>query len=104
VERIVDALDAVGLAQDRDHNYLSGKTLIKILPFPIQQAHEYCKTLGRKLEAELKSIVISRLIEVKRLRAAPGDIEVRPVGVRRYLERFARAAAAREQERGGETR
>src|SRR5262249_40495352 len=70
----------------------------------IQQAHEYCKTLGRKLEAELKSIVISGLIAIKRLRAAPSDVEVRPVGVRHYLERFARATAAREQEHDGETR
>jgi hypothetical protein len=60
--------------------------------------------MGCKLEAELKSIVISRLIGRKRILAAPGDIEVRPVGVRRYLERFARAMAARESQRDADTR
>jgi hypothetical protein len=93
VTRIVDALDAAGLAIDRDHNFLSGKTLVKLLPFPIQQAHEYSKTLGRKLEAELKSVVIGRLIELKRLRAGASsqDVAIRPVTARRYLENIARS-------------
>jgi hypothetical protein len=79
---------------------------LPILPFPIQQAHEYGKTLGRELEAVLKSIVISRLTELKRLRAraARSDVEVRPVSLSHYLECFARATGARAQERILETR
>ncbi len=91
VQRLVDAIDAGGLAYDRDHNFMSSNTLVKILPYPIQQAHEYAKTLGKKLEAELRSIVISRLIEFKKLRSSASDIIVRPVAVRDYLERFKRA-------------
>lgn len=91
VKRLVDGVDAGGLASDRDHNFLSSKTLVKILPYPIQQAHEYAKTLGKKLEAELKSIVISRLIELKKLRSGASDMVVRPVPIREYLERFRKA-------------
>lgn len=98
VQRLVDAIDTAGLAYDRDHNFMSSNTLIKILPYPIQQAHEYAKTLGKKLEAELKSIVISRLIELKKLRSNASDMIVRPVAVRDYLERFKRAL---EEERSG---
>jgi hypothetical protein len=98
VYRLVDAIDAAKLAYDRDHNFMSQNTLVKILPYPIQQAHEYAKTLGKKLEAELKSIVISRLIELKKLRSNASDIVVRPVAVRDYLERFKRAL---EEERSG---
>lgn len=98
VQRLVDAIDAAGLAYDRDHNFMSSNTLVKILPYPIQQAHEYAKTLGKKLEAELRSIVISRLIELKKLRSSASDIIVRPVAVRDYLERFKRAL---EEEQNG---
>jgi hypothetical protein len=98
VQRLVDAIDAAGLAYDRDHNFMSSNTLIKILPYPIQQAHEYAKTLGKKLEAELRSIVISRLIELKKLRSNASDMIARPVAVRDYLERFKRAL---EEERSG---
>lgn len=93
VRRLVDAINVVGLSFDRDHNYMSDKKRVKIIPFPIYQAHEYAKTLGRKLESELKSIVVSRLIEIKKLRATTieSDVEIRPVSIRRYLERFDKA-------------
>ena len=89
IRRIVDALDAAGFQVDRDHNFLSGKTLTKILPGPVQQAHEESKSLGRKLESELRSIIISRLIEIRKLRAPASDLTVRPMSVRSYLERIA---------------
>lgn len=93
VHRIVEALDIVGLEFDRDHNFMTSKKFIKILPAPIYRAHEYAKSLGRKLESELKSIVVSHLIAIKRLRASTSDsdVEVRPVSIRRYIERFTRA-------------
>ncbi len=89
IRRIVDALDEAGFQVDRDHNFLSGKTLTKILPSPVQQAHEESKSLGRKLESELRSIIISRLIEIRKLRAPASDLTVRPMSVRSYLERIA---------------
>lgn len=102
--RLVDAVDAAGLAYDRDHNFLSSKMLVKILPYPIYQAHEYAKTLGKKLEAELKSIVVSRLIELKRLRSSSSSIVVRPVAVREYLERHKRAFESGRDEGADEIR
>lgn len=91
--RIVEALDIAGLEFDRDHNYLSRKSFRKVLPSPIQRAHEFSKSLGKNLERELKSIVVSRLIEANRLRAtaSESDFEVRPVKAETYLERIARA-------------
>jgi hypothetical protein len=97
VKRMVNAVDAAGLSIDRDHNFLTGKMLVKLIPFPIWQAHEHAKTLGKKLEAELKSIVVLRLIELKRLRADTKNLVLRPVAVRRYLERFARAQDVRKR-------
>lgn len=93
IQRLLDAIDTVGLAIDRDHNYMSDKKRIKLIPFPIYQAHEYAKTLGRKLESELKSIVVSRLIAIKKLRATTNesDVDIKPVGIRRYMERFYQA-------------
>jgi hypothetical protein len=97
VRRITDAIDSAGVQIDRDHNFLSGKTLVKVIPACIQQAHEYAKSLGRKLEQELKSIVVSRLIEVKKVRATPADVDIRPASVRDYVERYARARSASHQ-------
>jgi hypothetical protein len=91
VRRIVDAIEVTGLSADRDHNYLTGKTLVKIIPYVIYQAHEHAKSLGRSLEAQLRSIVISRLAELKRLRASPSDLVLRPVSLRDYLLKYARA-------------
>jgi len=92
--RIVDAIDATGVSADRDHNFLRGITLLKLIPYVVMRAHEYAKTLGKKLEMELRSAVIRRLIEVRRMRLPPSDVEVRPVSVRKYLERFVRAKKA----------
>lgn len=102
VRRVVNAVDAAGLSIDRDHNFLTGKMLVKLIPFPIWQAHEHAKTLGKKLEAELKSMVVGRLIELKRLRAEPKDLVVRPIALRRYLERFARAQETLKRQGEGE--
>lgn len=93
VHLIVQALDATGVATDLDHNFLSRTTLVKIIPAVVMRAHEYAKTLGKKLETELRSVVISRLITARKWRTAP-DVDIHPVAVRRYLERFARARAA----------
>lgn len=102
--RLVDAIDAAGLAYDREHNFLSSKMLVKILPYPIYQAHEYAKTLGKKLEAELKSIVVSRLIELKRLRSSVSSVVVRPIALRDYLARHKRAFEQGRDEGGDEIR
>ncbi|GEM_PF-2881671 len=87
VEKLVDALDFTGWEIDRDHNFLSSKSIVKIVPHPIYRAHELSKTLGKKLDAELRSIVISRLIEIKKIRSE-SEIEVRPVSLKDYMTRL----------------
>ena len=54
VQRIVNALGAVGVTPDRDHNFLTNKMLVKIVPSPIYRAHEFAKSLGRKLDTFLE--------------------------------------------------
>ena len=61
-----------------------------IIPFVVYQAHELAKHLGKKLETEYKSMVIARLNR----KVNESDVEIRPLGVRRYLERFSRAQKA----------
>jgi len=41
VQRLVDAIDAVELAYDRDHNFMSSNTLIKM------SASQFCERRGR---------------------------------------------------------
>jgi hypothetical protein len=85
---IVAALHHTGLSADRDHNFLSRKVLTKIVPFVVYEAHEKCKSVGRLLESELRSIVVASLQRLQggRLRAA--DVEFRPMSVRRFIERY----------------
>lgn len=105
VRLIAAALDRTRFAADREHNYLSRKTLVKIIPFVVFEAHEKCKALGRQLEAELRSIVIANLQGMRRARhLKPSEVEFLPLSVRRFVERYAQARdddrqAKRELER-----
>lgn len=102
VHGIVTALDLTKLALDRDHNFLTGKRLVKIIPYVVQRAHETCKALGRQLQSELRSVVVARLKELRDARAVrERDVSFRPMTTRRFLERF---AAAREQRPGPDDR
>lgn len=78
-----------GISADKDHNYLSSKTLVRIVPFVVYDAHEKCKAIGRQLEREVRSIVVAFL---QRLRAGhiakEGDVALKPVSMRRFVERF----------------
>jgi hypothetical protein len=92
VRNIVVALDRTKFAQDRDHNFLSKKSLVKIIPFVIFEAHEKCKAIGRQLEAELRSIVVANLQGLKNARSVKdGDVKFKPITLRRFVERFARS-------------
>ncbi len=87
---IVGALDRTKFSLDREHNFLSKKSLVKIVPFVVFNAHEKCKALGRKLEAELRSVVIANLQVLKKLRGLKvSDVEFSPISVRKFIERFA---------------
>lgn len=92
VELIVAALRHTKFTPDLDHNFLTGKRLVKIVPQVIYTAHEYCKALGRRLESELKSMVVAQLVRVGRVRR-PVDVTVRtyPLSTAQYLDRQRRA-------------
>lgn len=95
--RLVEALDETRFTPDRDHNFLSNKVLVRMVPSVVYQAHDYVKHVGKKLEAELRSAVIKRLIELKRIRIGrvrSVGVTLRPVPLRAFLERYARALQA----------
>lgn len=89
VRTIVTALAKTGFSEDRDHNFLSRKKLVKIVPFVTFDAHEKCKALGHKLEAELRSIVIANLQRLRGGTIRASDAHFRPMSVRRFIERYA---------------
>lgn len=92
VKLMVAALEKTRLSIDLDHNFLSRKTLAKLVPFVIFEAHEKCKALGSVLEAELRSIVVANLQGIRRARhLKPGDVQFLPLSIRRFVERYARA-------------
>jgi len=87
---VVSALDRTGFSADKEHNFLSKKFLVKIIPHVVFDAHEKCKALGRQLEAELRSVVIANLQALKNTRAyRVSDVEFLPLSIRRFIERYA---------------
>jgi hypothetical protein len=88
VGRIVACLHLTGFSLDQEHNYYTSKTLVKILPFVVFNAHEHCKVLGGKLESELKSEVVAKLNQLKTGRGlSPAQVSLIPVEIRKYIER-----------------
>lgn len=88
VELLVAALHHTKFSTDSDHNFLTGKRLVKIVPFVVYRAHELCKALGKRLESELKSMIVANLHRLGLARKATEDaISLRPLSARRYFER-----------------
>jgi hypothetical protein len=88
-QMIVSALHRTGLSADSEHNFLSRKFLVRIVPFVVYEAHEKCKALGRKLESELRSIVVSNLQALRNARTLkPSDVQFLPVSIRKFVERY----------------
>lgn len=94
IEQIATALLTCQFSQDRDHNYLSRVTLVKLIPSVVYMAHEFAKQLGKKLETDYKSIVVARLAARRRQHIEERDVEIQPISVRRYLQRFIDARKA----------
>ena len=91
VELLVAALDHTKFTPDSDHNFLTGKRLVKIVPSVVYRAHEYCKALGRRLETELKSMIVANLHRLGLARRANDDaVSLRPLTAQRFFEREAR--------------
>ncbi len=82
------ALHRTKLALDKDHNFLSRKVLVKIIPYVIYEAHEKCKALGRKLESELRSIVVANLQAIRQARLRKQDVRFEPVKMRDFVRRY----------------
>ena len=94
VEQIAIALITCQFAQDRDHNFLSRLTLTKLIPSVVHEAHTIAKTLGKKIESEFKSEVVQLIASRRRQRIDEKDVEIQPIGIRRYLQRFVDARKA----------
>jgi hypothetical protein len=92
VAMIVGAIDRTSLSLDRDHNFLSRKTLVKIIPFVIYEAHEKCKAIGRQLDSEVRSIVVQNLQGIRNAKnLTPRQIRLLPESIRRHAERYKQA-------------
>jgi hypothetical protein len=96
---VVTALHRTKLALDRDHNFLSRKSLVKIIPYVVYEAHEKGKALGRKLESELRSIVVANLQAIRQARLLNRDVRFEPVKIRDYVQRFGQIL---REDRGGD--
>lgn len=105
VELLVAALDHTKFTMDSDHNYLTGKRLVKIVPAVVHRAHEYCKALGRGLETELKSMIVANLHRLGMARRASDDaVSLRPLNAGRFFEREARLRDSEAKEIEGRDR
>jgi hypothetical protein len=90
-QMIVDGVHATQWTLDRDHNYLSRFKLPRLIPYVVYEAHEKCKVLGHKLEAELRQAIAANLAQLKALRAFPGPkVDIEPISLTGYLARAAK--------------
>ena len=88
IQQLVTALLTCHLTPDRDHNFLSKLSLVKMIPFVVYQAHEFAKVLGKRLESDFKSAVVKRLAERRKQRIDDRDAVINPISIQRYLQRF----------------
>lgn len=92
VRAVVEALDHSSLAVDSDHNFMTHKRLVKIIPYVVHRSHEACKTLGRNLETQLRDAVIAHMSRLRKLRGIVAtDITLLPVSIRKYVDRMTKA-------------
>jgi hypothetical protein len=77
---------------------MTKKTVIRIIPAILYDAHEKCKVWGHKLESELKSAITARLAERRRIRGAmPTSFDLIPVEIKQYLQQMQAALKADEE-------
>ncbi|RUT05068.1 hypothetical protein DSM106972_038890 [Dulcicalothrix desertica PCC 7102] len=88
VQQLVTGLFTCEFQLDRDHNYMSNLNIVKIIPSVVYQAHEFAKTLGKKLESDFKSIVVAKLAQRRNQTIDERDVDINPINVTRYLQRF----------------
>jgi Fe2+ or Zn2+ uptake regulation protein len=88
IREIGTALLTCKFSEDRDHNFLSNLSIVKIIPSVIAIAHEFAKQMGKKLEGDFKSAVVARLAAKRKQPITVNDAEIRPTPMRQYLQRF----------------
>lgn len=88
LRQVVTALLTTKFSEDRDHNFMSRVRGVKLIPYVVYRAHEYAKHLGKKLQDEYKSAVVAALSRRRQQRLNARDAELRPIGVRRFLQRY----------------
>lgn len=74
---------------DQDHRFMTTRRLPRLVPYVVYEAHEKCKVLGHKLEAELRQAIASRLSQLKALRGLPvPKVDIEPVPLKVYISRL----------------
>ena len=102
VRLIVEAVHDGGLTQDRDHNFMLDRQVVRLLPFVVYDAHEKSKVWGSRLSTEFRAAVFERLVELRQVRASGSqrDLVFEPIPAADYIKRVAKAlgpAGAAEQ-------
>ncbi|MDE0553559.1 MAG: hypothetical protein OXI24_05045 [Candidatus Poribacteria bacterium] len=87
VERIITGVHLSKWTVDREHNFMTQRKLHNLVPFVVYEAHEKCKSLGHKLESELRQAIAMRLSQLKAIRGLPvPKVDIEPVPVQTYLD------------------
>ena len=87
VERIITGIHLSKWALDREHNFMTQRKLHRLVPYVVYEAHEKCKSLGHKLESELRQSIAMRLSQLKAIRGLPvPKVDIDPVSVQEYLD------------------
>lgn len=95
---ILDAVVMTGWSLDSEHNFMTDKNIIRIIPAVVYNAHEKCKVWGQKLEAELKSAIVARLSELRRLRnVTPSGLNLVPIQIKEYLLKMQKSLSSSDK-------
>ena len=93
VRLIVEAVHDGGLTQDRDHNFMLDRQVVRLLPFVVYDAHEKSKVWGSRLSTEFRAAVFERLVELRQGRASGSQrhLVFDPIPAAEYIKRVAKA-------------
>jgi hypothetical protein len=102
-ELIIAGVHHTKWAMDRDHNFLSGRKLPRMVPYVVYEAHEKCKALGHKLESELRQAIAARLSQLKASRGkTTSKVEIEPVSKNAYLKTMRRLLGPPDEDTGSQ--
>lgn len=93
VRLIVEAVHDGGLTQDRDHNFMLDRQVVRLLPFVVYDAHEKSKVWGSRLSTEFRAAVFERLAELRQGGSVGSqrDLVFDPIPAAEYIRRVAKA-------------